>query len=271
MTHQQARSRMIGLILAVFALVATSRSAFAGGTVTATPAVLEEVEGQWKLKLKIDYGSMPEQQYIPVLFGFEQVVLYERSYTDEGGDKPVLNKKSLVNQPLINVDQVIGFSDGTGKLFKGTNFNFAIRRDRGFESGEYMVTIKKSDGGAALGQKFRITLKGDNPVVDRRAISFVGDKPKKKEDKPKPAATADPSTENASADVPAGDDTSSTGSGEPPPPVDPKQGGCGCKVVGEPHQAGLNSLLLGVGAVGLALHRRRRRARGRPALQQESA
>ncbi|MBL8741789.1 MAG: hypothetical protein JNK04_11865, partial [Myxococcales bacterium] len=241
-----------------------AQTALAAGSVTATPNVLEEVDGQWKLKLKIDYGSMPEQQYIPVLFGFEQVVLYERALTDEGGDKPQLNKKNLVNQPVNNIDQVIGFSDGTGKLFKGTNFTFSIRRDRGFEAGEYMVTIKKSDGGAPIGQKFRITLKGDNPVVDRRAISFVGEKPKEKKDKPKPAATeAAPETEPASADVPAGD-TGSTGSGEGPPPVDPKQGGCGCEVPAASN-GGPGALAVGLLGAGLVVGRRRQRKRGRPA------
>jgi hypothetical protein len=256
------KQRFFWSVLAVaLAMLGFARSAHAAGSVTATPAVLEEVDGQWKLKLKIDYGSMPEQQYIPVLFGFEQVVLYERALTDEGGDKPQLTKKNLVNQPLNNIDQVIGFSDGTGKLFKGTNFNFVIRRDRGFEAGEYMVTIKKSDGGAPIGQKFRITLKGDNPVVDRRAISFVGEKPKPKKDKPPPTAAteAPPENEPASADLPAGD-TGSTGSGESPPPVDPKQGGCGCEVPGKPaHTSGAGAVgLLGVG-VGLVVARRRRR------------
>lgn len=260
MTTKQRHSSFWSVLCVALAMLGFAKSAYAGGSVTATPAVLEEVEGQWKLKLKIDYGTMPEQQYIPVLFGFEQVVLYERSYTDEGGDKPQLNKKSLVNQPLNNIDQVIGFSDGTGKLFKGTNFNFVIRRDRGFEAGEYMVTIKKSDGGAQIGQKFRITLKGDNPVVDRRAISFVGEKPKEKKEKPKPAATEAPAENDpASADVPVGD-TGSTGSGDAPPPVDPKQGGCGCEVPGRPsHTSGAGVVgLLGVG-VGLVVARRRRR------------
>ena len=81
----------------------------------------------------------------------------------------------------------VGFSDATGKIFKVTKFDFVIRRDHGFEAGEYDLKIKREDDGVQMGQTIRLVLKGDNPIVDRRAIVFAGDKPKSKKveaDKP---------------------------------------------------------------------------------------
>lgn len=264
---------LIGLSLAacslLLCLLLAPSVALAAGSIKPVPAAVDEVEGTWKLKFDIDYGGMPEQQYIPVIFSFEMVVLYERSLTDESGDKPVLNKKQLQNQPPKNIDQVIGFSDGTGKLFKNTKFNFVIRRDRDFEAGEYMVTVKKSDGGAQIGQKFRLTLKGDNPAIDRRAISFVGEKPKKKADKPK----TDPAGEgsgSSSGDGSGSGEPSGTGEGsgsgdgapsgdgaEPPPAVEPKQGGCGCKLATQSSGSGRLGVTV-LGLLGLATLGRQR-------------
>jgi len=240
-------------VAALFSIVFTPGSALAAGSVVLeNGGVLEEEDGRWKLKMKIDYGAQPEIQFIPLNFIFEQVVLYERTLTDESPQKPVLNKKQLVNQPTQTEGMEVGFSDGTGKMFKVTKFNFLIRRDRGFEAGEYMLTLKKADGGQQIGQKVRVTLKGDNKVVDRRAISFVGEKPNADKPKAKPVdATAGDSGEPKSDPPPDG-----ASSGDPPPAVEPKAGGCGCRVGGERGSAGLGLL---VGSLAIAFLARRRR------------
>jgi hypothetical protein len=129
---------------------------------------------------------------------------YERALTEASPDKPELVKKSLVNQQPINESMDVGFGDGSGKTFKGTKFDFVIRRDRGFEAGEYKLTIKKADGGQTMGQPIRLVLNGDNPVIDRRPISFVGDKAgkdgkAKAADKPKDGADK-PKKDEASGD-----------------------------------------------------------------------
>ena len=237
-------------------------SAFAKGTVKAEKAAVDEVEETWKFVFIIDNGTMPDIQFVPVLISFEPVVLYERSLTDESGDKPVLNKKQLQNQKTIDVGTDISFSDGTGKMFKQTKFRISLTRAKGFEAGEYMMVIKKSDGGEQLGAKVRLTLSGENKAVDRRSITFVGEDPNKKK---KPMATPDASKEATPAET-GGEDTqpaSEPPAAEPPPEVPPKQGGCGCQVPASNHaSAGALGLTL---ATALLVRRRRARQRTEPA------
>src|SRR6185369_15576207 len=139
-------------------------------------------------------------------------VLYERSLTDKSPEKPVLTRMPLQNQQPINESMDVGFSDASGKIFKVTKFDFVIRREHGFEAGEYDLKIKRTDDGVQMGQTIRIILKGDNPVVDRRAIVFAGDGKKKpdekkadaKKDEQKPADA--PKDEDKPADAPKGED-----------------------------------------------------------------
>src|SRR5215468_9126262 len=170
---------LLGAILALL-----PRPALAAGTVTLSSRELVEEDGKWKLKMSIDFGGVPNLPHVPMIFGFTPTVLYERALTDKSPEKPVLNRMPLSNQQTINESMDVGFSDGTGKIFKITKFDFIIRRDHGFEAGEYDLKIKREDDGVQMGQVIHLVLKGDNPVVDRRAIIFAGDKPKKKKGDP---------------------------------------------------------------------------------------
>jgi MYXO-CTERM domain-containing protein len=241
-------SVVVGLLLAL------PRSAHAVGTVTLSTREPVEVDGRWKLNMSIDYGSIPLLPHIPMIFSFEPKVLYERALTDKSPDKPVLTKMPLTGQTTINESMDVGFSDASGKVFKVTKFDFVIRRDHGFEAGEYELKIKRSDDGAQMGQTIRLILKGDNPVVDRRAITFAGEKPKKKgeaaPEEKKPEAAPPP--EEKKAEEPTGDKPAP----DAPPPVPPKQGGCGCELAGGDSTSfgALAALAL---AVGLIARRRR--------------
>jgi len=256
---------VLTLLVALFA----SRVAEAAASARADNATLTEADGRWKLKLTIDYGGTPDIQFVPMLFIFEPTMLYERSLTDESPEKPVVTKKPLQSMPTINESMDVGFSDGTGKVFKVTKFDFVIRRDRGFEAGEYKLTIKFADSGKTLGQPIRVVLNGDNVVVDRRSISFVGDKSGGGKKKPPPAPTGDGET-TSSGDTSSGasdtpSDTSSASGGDAPADGDagtvpPKQGGCGCKTVGVGEPATTPWALFGAAALGLAWARRRRRS-----------
>jgi MYXO-CTERM domain-containing protein len=156
----------------------------------------------------------------------------------------------MQNQTPTNLDMDVGFSDASGKKFKITKFDFVIRRDKGFEAGEYTLTIKSE--GKTVGQPLKLTLKGENPVIDRRAISFVGGGDKKK-DPPKPdAPKEDPKPDAPKEDPPKGD---GTGDGQPEP-AKPKQGGCGCTVPEGSSPVGAVAVLVGFAL----LARRRRRA-----------
>lgn len=242
-------SVVIGLLLAL------PRPAHAVGSVTLSTREPVEVDGRWKLVMTMDYGGIPLLPHIPMIFSFEPKVLYERALTDKSPDKPVLNKMPLTGQTTINESMDVGFSDASGKVFKVTKFDFVIRRDHGFEAGEYDLKIKRSDDGAQMGQVIHLVLKGDNPIVDRRAITFAGEKPKKKVD----AAPAEKQPE-APAEAPkpeAAADSTPEGVAPAPPPVDPKQGGCGCEVAGDQRPDNLGALAALALVVGLALRRRR--------------
>lgn len=268
-----------------FTLVFAPALALALGTAKVEQTKVMETDGKWKLSMTIDLGKAPDIPHVPMMFSFTPTMLYERDLTDESPEKPVVIKKPLQNQPAINESMDVGFSSATGETFKLTKFNFMLRRDRGIEAGEYTLEIKRVSDGVAIGSKIKLILDGENPVIDRRAISFVGDTgKKKKDDKPaadKPAEKvgdkpAAPPSSKEETDAALGVDPEA-----PPPeptlggpdPVPPKQGGCGCEVVGQPvaFPMGMPAALLALAlplAYGLrrrgALSRRSRRSGSRP-------
>lgn len=241
------------------AVLALPRYALAAGTVTVGNRSPDEVDGRWKLNMTIDYGSIPSIPHIPMIFSFEPKVLYERALLDKTGDKPQLNKIPLQNQTTINESMDVGFADASGKVFKVTKFDFVIRRDHGFEAGEYDLKIKRQDDGAQMGQTIKLILKGDNPIVDRRAITFAGEKPKKKgeEKKADEAKKDEPAADAEKKEEPAADgEKKETADG--PPPVPPKQGGCGCLVAGADEGMNGAGALAALALAALVVVRRRR-------------
>lgn len=249
------RLLLLALLLLGFSLV--PRDANATGSVSLSTREPVEVNGKWKLVMTIDYGSVPHLPHIPMLVVFTPTVHYDLSLTDKSPDKPVLIKQPLQNQQPINEGLDVGFSDASGKIFKITKFDFVIRRDHGFEAGEYDLKIKREDDGVQLGQTMKLTLKGDNPVIDRRAITFAGEKKSKKDEAKKDDAKADAPKENETPlenAEPRPDEMAPA-----PPPVEPKQGGCGCVVSGDAANGGATALAaLALGAL-VTLRRRTRR------------
>jgi MYXO-CTERM domain-containing protein len=256
--------RLLALTLALLGLFLVPRVAHATGSVTLSTREPVEADGKWKLVMTIDYGSIPHLPHIPMLVVFTPTVHWDLSLTDKSPEKPVLLKIPLQNQQPINEGLDVGFSDASGKVFKITKFDFVIRRDHGFEAGEYDLKIKREDDGVQLGQTLKLTLKGDNVVVDRRAMTFAGDKAGKKgppkddgdKDKKDPAADAPKENETPLENAePKPDDAPA------PPPVAPKQGGCGCVVAGDAGAPGGSAALaaLALGSV-VTLRRRTRRA-----------
>jgi MYXO-CTERM domain-containing protein len=254
-SSETRRSALLRVLFAVIALVlATSapRLAHAVGTVTLVSKEPEEANEKWKLNFTINYGSTPDIAYIPMIFSFTPTVLYERSLTDQSGEKPVITRKPLQGQQAINLSMDVGFSDPSGKKFGTTKFDFLIRRDKGFEAGEYDLKITRAEDGAQVGQVIKLKLKGDNPIIDRRAMVFSGEKKKKNDEKKEGDAAAaseknDEGAEAAGDAKTAGSETPSETPSEAPPAEPPKQGGCGCRVAGEPSAPGaaLASLLVG--------------------------
>jgi MYXO-CTERM domain-containing protein len=251
----RAPRALVLLAVALFALL--PRPALAMGSVRLTSRDPVEADGRWKLDFIVDYGSIPQIPHVPVIVSFVPTVLYERALTDKSPEKPIINKIPLANQQGINESLDIGFADASGKVFKVTKVDFVIRRDHGFEAGEYDLKIKREDDGVQMGQTIKLVLKGDNPVVDRRAMVFAGDKPHKKADADKTDDAKDEKKDDSAAsDEKKPDDGDAKAAGDGPPPVPPKQGGCGCRTAGSEAPAGGALAALGLAMV-VGLRRRR--------------
>ncbi|WP_437643895.1 MYXO-CTERM sorting domain-containing protein [Sorangium sp. So ce362] len=262
-------ARVVAAALALIGAWLPATAAHAAGTVTIADRAPKEDGGRWKLKMTINYGGTPHLSHIPMLFSFTPTVHYERALTDQSPEKPILNRIPLQNQQSINESMDVGFSDGSGKVFSITKFDFVLRRDRGFEAGEYDLVIKRASDGVQMGQRQKITLKGDNEIIDRRAIVFTGEKKKKDKADSAGAETekSDGAEEEQASDAePASDPAEAPSDAEippdeAPPPVSPKQGGCGCRLSPEEVSTPLALPLVALGAAA-ALARRRRARRG---------
>jgi hypothetical protein len=253
-------------------LLLTAASAFAAGRIEwKTKNFKERSDKAWMLELKIFLPRAPDVAYVPMKFEFEPQVYFERALVD-GTEGPVERKVPLEGrQPLIeSVD--IGFLDaGTSKIEARTKFTFKVKRDLGFDAGEYKVTVRDTRNGQIVGTATTITFDGQNEIIDRRSIVFQGgDKKKEKKEAKKEGdgekaegdeKKAEGGGDEKSSDEPApgssDDSASSEGGGdEGPPPIEEKPGGCGCRVPGRAPASNLSLLAsLALGAVLLARRR----------------
>ena len=160
------------LTLAAFlvALVVSPSSALAAGTFKLKQQEATEVSGAWHIFVKIELTKAPPIAHQPLRFVFTKTMVYERSLVD-GKSEPVINRQALSGQNPQVESLDVDFADASGKIYKGTNFDFGLKRDRGFEAGEYKMQLRTPDG-TDIGTSATLILKGDNPVVDRRSIAF---------------------------------------------------------------------------------------------------
>jgi MYXO-CTERM domain-containing protein len=254
------------LFLAVLSMLFVVSDAFAAGSVRVKSTEVSEISGAWHLYVKIELPRAPSIPHVPMRFVFTKTMVYERALID-GHTDPVLNRTSVTNQTPSTESLDVDFSNGQGNIYKGTNFDFDLTRTRGYEAGEYKLQVMTADG-TNIGGPQTIILKGDNPVVDRRSISFdASKKPIQKVDNGVDAgskATADDSQFAA----PTNGDVAPAGSTNAFIPQDAynatpeEQGkdhpkGCGCELVGNKSQSGI-ALFLSLGMIGLVFARRRR-------------
>jgi MYXO-CTERM domain-containing protein len=200
----------------------------------------------WKIEIKVFLPRAPDVPSVPTKFIFQQLMYYERAMVD--GDK--LNVRNVpIEGKLPVVESVdIGFLDPrVGKIESRTQFSFKIRRDRGFECGEYKVTVRDARNDSIIGQPTTIILDGENEVIDRRSIVFSGDKKKdtkkvdstggasdenekKKDEKKKDDAEPKKSEEQPKVEAPPEPEPAA---GAEPAEIKQKPGGCGCRVSGD--------------------------------------
>jgi len=260
---------------ALLATMLVVGAALAAGSITYAKKDIAESNGGWHLQMTLVYGGKPNTPHVPMRFSFTPTAIYENYLDDAHGDRPQKRTIPLVGQMPINESVDVDFSDPRGKLFDRTRFDFTVTRAHNFSAGEYSVTVHRADG-AQVGTAQTVRFTGDNPVIDRRSISFVGTSSKKDKDKDK-AATASDTAQGAADSKPAaggeGDksttpaaDTSAAATDKPTAEpgndpaaqekVPPSSKGCGCRTMGGAPSSFASA---GVVLVGLALARLRRR------------
>jgi MYXO-CTERM domain-containing protein len=256
-------------VLAFFGVfVLAVQSASAAGSIAYAKTHITESGGGWHLQMTMVYGGKPSLAHVPMRFTFTPVAFYESYLDDKHGDKPQKRTIQLVGQTPLNESVDVDFADTRGKIFDRTRFDFTISRSHNFAAGEYNVVVHRADG-VQLGTPTKLSLEGDNPVIDRRAISFV-DSSKKKDNNPVTAATAAPAATDSTpaAEAPAAaaestpDPASSAGAAEETPDptaaakVPPGSHGCGCRMAGDTTSPA--GALLALGLVGVTFLRVRR-------------
>jgi MYXO-CTERM domain-containing protein len=261
---EQAWTRL-ALAAAVFLFAFAAEGA---GTFQLRTTEVQEVSGGWHVFCQLSLPSAPTLAHTPMKFLFTKTVVYERALTDNSPN-PVLNPTPLVNQTPSVESLDVDFSDPSGKIFNRTRFDFSLTRTRGYEAGEYSVKVRTADG-VDIGSPARLVLKGDNPVVDRRAITFnAKEKSIKKVDNGLDAGAKVASNDDTPAAANNGGDVVASGTAAPFIPADAFQktpeeevkghpSGCGCSVPGMDATTGL-ALLAGLPMLaGLAAARRKK-------------
>lgn len=281
MTSLVVSSRLRSLVVSLLALCALlfTQVASAAGRVEWKSKDLQEREGgSWRLEVAIYLPRAPDVAHVPMKFEFQPVAYYERAMMD--GDKLVERTVPLENRQALIESVDVGFLDsGSGKIETRTRFTFKVTRAHGYEAGEYKVTIRDGRNGQTIGTATELKFKGENEIIDRRAMVFSGEKKKKKkedseggekkaegssDEKKESASKSEDSSDKPAASEDSGSSSKSEDSGSSSGDADEetikkKPGGCGCRLEASgsesPAALGL-ALLLGAGVVA----RRRRRA-----------
>lgn len=257
----------LACLLSVFFVLLAGDARAAGNFVLKSREV-NEVSGAWHIYVTVELPKAPSTAHQPMRFLFTKTMAYERSLVD-GHDGPVTTRTPLQNQQPTAESLDVDFADPSGKIFKGTRFDFGLTRARGYEAGEYTVELKTSDG-VAIGGKQTLVLKGDNEIVDRRAITFnakekgikkvdgydAGAKPVAKNDEP---AAAPQNGEVTPTGTATGFVPKEGFSETEEEKIKTKPGGCGCSIPGASTPAALLYGVLPLAAFGVLSARRRRK------------
>jgi MYXO-CTERM domain-containing protein len=261
--------RLAILLWSVVLILLVSSAARAAGTFKLRSTEVNEVSGAWHIYCTVELPKAPSHAHQTMRFVFTPTAVYERSLID-GHNEPVTNRQALQNQSPSSASLDIDFADPSGKIWKGTHFDFGLTRTKGYQAGEYEVKLRTSDG-VDVGGAVRLTLKGDNPVVDRRAITFnAKEKSIKKVDTGLDGGTIAKATVDDTAASPMSSDVQPSGKSEPFVPqsaynktaeeeVKERPKGCGCTVPGSAGGGIAWLLVPGLAGIAIAVARRRRK------------
>ncbi|MCU0690602.1 MAG: hypothetical protein MUF54_04305 [Polyangiaceae bacterium] len=257
--------------LALLGVMTVANDVLAFGSIRMKRTTIEEADGRWKFDMDVDYGSKPHLGHIPFDFVFELKTYFEYSITDTD-KQPVVRPKPMHNQQPQREQLDLGFADARGDVWRQTKFSFSLLRDRGFSAGEYTLTVRRSSDGAMLGRPIHVTLKGQNELIDRRAIVFAGERKKTKKEPAEgskaPTAAGDKADSggDSPSDKPGESKTTNEPAGkqgaddiETPQTIEERPGGhgCGCRTAGGGASGTIG--LCGLSALGLVAAARRRK------------
>lgn len=222
--------RTLLVLMSGLLILAGTTPADAAGRVKWKSTTIEEktTKEAWLMEMEIYLSRPPDIAHQTMKFEFTQIAEYERSLVD-GQDSPQERTVPLVNQQALIETVTVGFMDpGSGQIQSRTRFSFKVTRAHGYKAGKWKVKIREGESGNQIGAESTLDLKGENPVVDRRSISFEG-KPREKKEKPQeeaaPAEEQDDS--NSSSEQWGGNDGPAEDEGQVPPSIEEKPGG-GC-------------------------------------------
>lgn len=250
--------------LLALVVILSSAQAFAAGRVQWKEKQLKERDNDsWRLEVAIYMPRAPDVAHVPMKFEFQPTAYYERSMVD--GDKLIERTVPLEHHQSMIESVDVGFLDsGSGKIESRTRFTFKVTRAHGYEAGEYRVTIIDTRNGQKIGTPTTLKFLGENEVIDRRSITFTGEKKKKKPEEKADEGKASDEGKGAEDEASGGSepeaDTGSDEGGEPeddmgegddgPPSIEEKPGGCGCTLPGSSGSPpGAWALALGVFAL----------------------
>lgn len=254
------KRRPLRLVLIVLSVLLVSSLASAMGRVVWKKTKLAESSESWRLDLEFHMNKPPDIAHVPMKFEFEPLTYFERSLED-GQTEPQVRRVPLDNKSKLIETVLIGFLDpGTGQTQSRTRFSFKLTRERGFEAGEYNVKIKDKRTDAVVGSVQRITLDGENEVVDRRSISFDPSKKKPKKDEaasePQYDPKADPNNDEYWAGGPTEAESQEDKTLPPPAHLQEKPGSCSVQGGGSKSGGAWGLLLLGLVALSRRAIRR---------------
>jgi hypothetical protein len=258
-----ARRFFVALLTLVVTLLLAGSALAAGRIEWKSKTFKERSDKSWMLEFAVYLPRAPDVAYVGMKFEFEPTVYFERSLID-GHEGPVDRKVPLTGkQPLIETVDV-GFMDGaTTKIEARTRMSFKIKRDLGYDAGEYKVTVRDTRNGQIVGTPTNLVFEGENEVIDRRAMVFSGEKKKKPEKKAEDEKKSDEGGgDKAKSEDEGGDDKAKSedegkdNSGhDDPPPVEKKSSGCS---LSQRSAGGELGWLVALG-IGAAVARRRSR------------
>jgi MYXO-CTERM domain-containing protein len=275
------KARAVLSFLLALSWLLLGQAAYAAGRTEWKSKQLEEREGgSWRLEVAFYLSRAPDVAHVPMKFEFQPIAYYERAMMD--GDKLVERVVPLDNRQALIESVDVGFLDaGSGKIESRTRFSFKVTRAHGYEAGEYKVTIRDGRNGQVVGTAVTLQFKGENEIIDRRAMVFSGEKKKKKKedgeskeagnaeeksDKPKSDGESSgdkPKDEPAASSKEGGSDEgsgSSESSGDEPQTIKEKPGGCGCRLEATRSTSDFSTALPLLLGLGLLARRVRRRA-----------